>query len=160
MKSILLFFRAIKEAYKNLNKEKLEAKADIQEVVNEYKKLNNLCIKLKSLDEHIVDCYPYMKDFLGDHLQIISDEINYGVRDYKIEDNIIKYHLRGNTCKEYGLLKWIKEEAEQIGGYATSMKYQYDKHKYDEVIENYNWVMERIKNFKDELKGIKNKSSK
>ena len=147
---IILFFRALREAYQKVNAEKLESKKDIKEVKNLLKSYKNDYEDIKTTYEYLDKIYnklPYSQR--THYVQQTLDLIKYGfMYEYDVDG---KFGRLVGAKKSYfsttSILSAYKELVNQIQVNYNSMKKLYKQRNYACVIAEYNFIMKEIELF-------------
>lgn len=136
---IILFFKALKEAYKRVNCEKLEAKKHLKEVKKIISDLQKKVKCMKTAYDALSDVYLYLP--LTQRLNYIQktlDLFEYGyIYNYDDTGNLIEMD---STKLGNGYIKIFKKHIYDLENIYTNMKRHYSKGDYVLVNDEYNLV--------------------
>lgn len=135
---IILFFKAIKEAYNKVNSEKLEAKEHLKEVKKIIESLQEkykcMCTAYDALQNIYLDLPLTQRVH---YVQQTLDLFNYGyIYNYDDTGNLIEMD---STKLGTGYIKIFKKHIYDLENIYKNMKCHYSKRDYVLVNDEYNW---------------------
>ena len=135
---IILFFKVIKEAYKNVNSEKLEAKNNIKEVKKIIKISQKKYKYMRIAHDALKNIYSYLPSTQRSHyIQQTLDLFEYGyIYNYDDTGNLIEMD---STKLGTGYIKIFEKYIYDLENIYTNMKRHYSKGDYALVNDEYNW---------------------
>ena len=135
---IVLFFKALKEAYNKVNSEKLEAKKHLKEVKNILNDLKKKVKYMKTAYEALSDVYLMLPLTQRLHyIQQTMDLLEYGyIYNYDDAGNLIEMD---STKLGTGYIKIFEKHIYDLENIYKNMKRHYSKSDYILVNDEYNW---------------------
>ena len=135
---IILFFKALKEAYKRVNCEKLEAKKHLKEVKKIIHSLQSKYKTMITAYDALKDIYLYLPLTQRLHyIQQTLDLFEYGyIYNYDDTGNLIEMD---STKLGTGYIKIFEKHIYDLGNIYKNMKRHYSERNYVLVNDEYNW---------------------